>query len=133
MTCKERSTGSHRRLSANVIPDPVERLGKDLGGKDDVALCLGDKRRYRIGFLVPDVLAIDLGNQRTGIKDNHRLTHGWLGSGIRHRAAWPGPQAPQYPAPRACEGLPHCCARHEGALAVRVQINTCENVDTMLC
>jgi hypothetical protein len=24
-------------------------------------------------------------------------------------------------------------ARHEGALAVRVQINTCENVDTMLC
>ena len=44
-----------------------------------MALCVSDKRRYCIGFLVPEVLAIDVGNQRTGIKDNHRLTHGWLG------------------------------------------------------
>jgi hypothetical protein len=76
VTGKNRLTGHNRRMSANVVPDTVERLGKDLGGKDDVAICVGDNLRYRIGFLVPEILDVDLGNQGTGIKDNNGLTHG---------------------------------------------------------
>jgi hypothetical protein len=73
---KQRPPGKDRLMSANIVADAVKRLGKDLVGKNDVALCLGDHLGYRIGFLVPKILPIELGNKGTGIKDNNRITHG---------------------------------------------------------
>jgi hypothetical protein len=60
VTCKERLTDEHRRLSANIIPKSVQRLRKDFVGKNHVVLCVGDNLRYRIGFLVPEILDVNL-------------------------------------------------------------------------
>ena len=60
---KQRPPDKHRVMSADVVADAVERLGKDLGGKHDAALCVGDHVGDRLGLLVPAILHIDLGNQ----------------------------------------------------------------------
>ena len=66
---KNRPTDKYRLVSANVVADPVQRFGKDLVRKDDTPLCLGDNTGYRIGFLMPVILDVDLSNKGTGIKD----------------------------------------------------------------
>ena len=76
ITSQKSVPGSNSCLTAYIVSDAVERLGKNLSGQDNFSPSRSDKLGCLIRFFVPEIFDIDLGDQCARIKDNNSLTHG---------------------------------------------------------